>query len=86
MHVRVQAASDVLRNGWVEATSCERGVGIVKLMGRDAGFIAVNAALASNLVDLVMIPEVQVHGATSLPRGSEVASEDVPSLLFVHAA
>jgi len=57
----VAAASDVLRNGWVEATSCERGVGIVKLMGRDAGFIAVNAALASNLVDLVMIPEVQVN-------------------------
>ena len=57
----VAAASSVLTNAWVEATSCEKGVGIVKLMGRDAGFIAVNAALASNLVDLVLIPEVDVQ-------------------------
>ena len=56
----VAAAASVLTNGWVEATSCDKGVGIVKLMGRDAGFIAVNAALASNLVDLVLIPEVSV--------------------------
>jgi len=56
----VAAASNVIRNGWVEATSCEKGVGIVKLMGRDAGFVAVNAALASNIVDLVLIPEVTV--------------------------
>lgn len=51
-------ASDVVRNGWVEATSCYNGVGIVKLMGRDAGFVAMNAALASTVVDLVLIPEV----------------------------
>lgn len=57
----VSAASTCIRNAWVEATSCEKGVGIVKLMGRDAGFICVNAALASNIVDLVMIPEVQVN-------------------------
>jgi len=57
----VSAASTCIRNAWVEATSCDKGVGIVKLMGRDAGFICVNAALASNIVDLVMIPEVQVN-------------------------
>ena len=50
----------MITNAWVEATSCAKGVGIVKLMGRDAGFIAVHAALASNLVDLVLVPEVQV--------------------------
>ena len=57
----VAAAASVISNAWVEATSSERGVGIVKLMGRDAGFIAVDAALASNLVDLVLIPEVHVE-------------------------
>jgi len=57
----VATASEVIRNGWVEATSCEKGVGIVKLMGRDAGFVAMHAALASTLVDLVMIPEVKVR-------------------------
>jgi len=57
----VAAASDVIRSGWVEATSCEKGVGIVKLMGRDAGFVAMTAAQASTIVDLVMIPEVPVQ-------------------------
>jgi len=56
----VAAASDVIRNAWVEATSCDKGVGIVKLMGRDAGFVAMHAALASTIVDLCLIPEVQV--------------------------
>jgi len=56
----VAAASDIIRNAWVEATSCFKGVGIVKLMGRDAGFVAMNAALASTIVDLVLIPEVSV--------------------------
>merc|ERR1712217_13238 len=56
----VASASEVIRNAWIEATSCEHGVGIVKLMGRDAGYVAMHAALASTLVDLVMIPEVNV--------------------------
>lgn len=56
----VAAASEVIRNGWVEATSCEKGVGIVKLMGRDAGYVAMNAALSSTIVDLCLIPEVKV--------------------------
>jgi 6-phosphofructokinase 1 len=56
----VATASEVLKNAWVEASSCEKGVGIVKLMGRDAGFVAQQASLASPIVDLVMIPEVPV--------------------------
>mmetsp|Transcript_55793 Transcript_55793/g.141244 ORF Transcript_55793/g.141244 Transcript_55793/m.141244 type:complete len:455 (+) Transcript_55793:76-1440(+) len=56
----VAEASEVIRNGWVEASSCDKGVGIVKLMGRDAGFVAMFAALASDIVDLCLIPEVDV--------------------------
>lgn len=56
----VEAAAQVIQNSYVEATSCAKGVGIVKLMGRDAGFVAANAALASNIVDLVLIPEVKI--------------------------
>jgi len=55
----VASASEVIRNGWVEASSAAKGVGIVKLMGRDAGFVAMHAALASDIVDLCLIPEVQ---------------------------
>ncbi|CAJ1350035.1 unnamed protein product [Effrenium voratum] len=56
----VDAASQVIRNAWVEASSCNRGVGIVKLMGRDSGFVAMHAATAADVVDLCMIPEVTV--------------------------
>ena len=42
----------------VEATSAFNGIGVVKLMGREAGFIAAHAALASGDVDLCLIPEV----------------------------
>lgn len=57
----VSVAADVIRHAYVEATSCDKGVGIVKLMGRDAGFVAMHAALASTIVDLVIIPEVKVR-------------------------
>lgn len=41
-----------------EARSADRGVGIVKLMGRDAGFITAAATLASGVVNLALVPEV----------------------------
>lgn len=55
----VASATEVIRNAWVEATSCDKGVGIVKLMGRDAGFVVQNAVIASTIVDLALIPEVK---------------------------
>lgn len=41
-----------------EAHDALRGVGIVKLMGRESGFIAAHAALASNVADFVLLPEI----------------------------
>jgi 6-phosphofructokinase 1 len=41
-----------------EAQDALRGVGIVKLMGRESGFIAAHAALASNVADFVLLPEI----------------------------
>ncbi|NBV85763.1 MAG: ATP-dependent 6-phosphofructokinase [Verrucomicrobia bacterium] len=43
---------------YVEATGAINGIGLLKLMGRDSGFIACYAALAGSNVDFVMIPEV----------------------------
>ena len=37
------------------------GVGIVKLMGRSAGFIAAHATMASYDVDLCLVPEVPIQ-------------------------
>ena len=41
-----------------EATSGVNGIGLVKLMGRDSGFIAAAAALAAHDANFVLIPEV----------------------------
>lgn len=60
----VEEAQRALISAKVEASSAFRGVGIVKLMGRQSGFIAVNAAMASGMVDICLIPEVpfKLHG------------------------
>ncbi len=41
----------------VEAVGARNGVGLVKLMGRESGFIAVNATLASGDVNYCLVPE-----------------------------
>ena len=42
----------------MEAKGVLNGIGLVKLMGRDSGFIAAHATLASSDVNLVLVPEV----------------------------
>ncbi|MEA3486356.1 MAG: ATP-dependent 6-phosphofructokinase [Thermodesulfobacteriota bacterium] len=42
----------------VEAKGAPMGIGLVKIMGRESGYIALNAALAQNDVNFVLIPEV----------------------------
>jgi 6-phosphofructokinase 1 len=42
----------------VEAKGAYNGIGIVKVMGRSSGFVAANAATASNDVNFCLIPEV----------------------------
>ncbi len=51
-----------------EARGARRGIGLVKLMGRHSGFISAGAALASNDVNYVLIPEVDfpLEGDNSL--------------------
>lgn len=51
-------ASPIIRDAHNEAKGAYNGVAIVKLMGRDAGFIAANAALSMPEVNLVLVPEV----------------------------
>eukprot|EP00729_Bicosta_minor_P000862 gene862-29743_t len=55
----VQAATTAIRAATVEAKCNKpRGIGVVKLMGRSAGFIAAHATLAAGDVDLCLVPEV----------------------------
>ncbi len=60
-------AVNALNCAHVESVGAMNGVGLVKLMGRDSGFIACYASLASSLVNFTLIPEVpfELEG----PRG-----------------
>ncbi|KAK9149378.1 hypothetical protein Scep_008135 [Stephania cephalantha] len=53
----VEEAQRAINAAHVEAESVENGVGVVKLMGRYSGFIAMYATLASRDVDCCLIPE-----------------------------
>ncbi len=53
----VEQARKAINAAHVEATGFENGIGLVKLMGRDAGFIAADASLASGNVNICLIPE-----------------------------
>ncbi|MDR2535355.1 MAG: ATP-dependent 6-phosphofructokinase [Treponema sp.] len=54
----VAKAVDVVAAAHMEANSQINGIGLVKLMGRESGFIAAHTALASHEVNFVLIPEV----------------------------
>jgi 6-phosphofructokinase 1 len=48
---------EVITGSHNEATSARNGVGLVKLMGRDSGFIAAYSTLASGDVNFCLVPE-----------------------------
>jgi len=64
----VAEAKQVIDRAHVEARSVENGVGLVKLMGREAGFIAAAATVASGEANFCFIPErpLELDG----PRGA----------------
>jgi 6-phosphofructokinase 1 len=70
----VQIAAEIISCAHSEAEGAENGIGIVKLMGRDSGFIAATASLANSVVDFCLIPELpfQIDG----PDGLCMAIED----------
>ncbi|WP_243438415.1 ATP-dependent 6-phosphofructokinase [Fundidesulfovibrio soli] len=53
----VEKAVEAIRCAHVEALGSPYGVGMVKLMGRESGFIAAAAALAIKEVNFVLVPE-----------------------------
>lgn len=54
----VQAVAPIISCAHNEAKGAYNGVGLIRLMGRDSGFIAANATLANSLVNFCLIPEV----------------------------
>jgi 6-phosphofructokinase 1 len=54
----VEESNTSTYTAYVEATGARNGIGLVKLMGRESGFIAASAALANNVVNFCLVPEV----------------------------
>lgn len=54
----VAKAKEAVASAHMEALSSRNGVGLVKLMGRESGFIAVHTALASHEANFCLIPEI----------------------------
>jgi len=54
----VEEAVKAVDGAHTEAINSINGIGLVKVMGRDSGFIAAHSALATNEVNYVLVPEV----------------------------
>ncbi len=69
----VLAATSVISSAHTEANGAYNGLGLVKLMGRDSGFIAAYAALATTVVNFCLVPEVdfELEGENGLFRALE---------------
>ena len=55
----VAVACQAINAAHEEARGARNGIGLVKLMGRDSGFIAANVSLASGHANFCLIPEVE---------------------------
>ena len=64
----VEESCKVLDRAHIESKSVQNGISLVKLMGRDAGFIAAGATVASQDVNGTLVPEVpfRLDGPTGL--------------------
>jgi 6-phosphofructokinase 1 len=60
----VETAAMAIKGAHVEATGAPWGIGLVKVMGRSAGFIAAQSALSCQEVNFCLIPEdpFDIHG------------------------
>jgi 6-phosphofructokinase 1 len=69
----VARAAEAVTAAHVEAHSAMNGIGLVKLMGRESGFIAVHTVLAVHEANFVLIPEVpfELDGPNGLLRHLE---------------
>ena len=74
----VEKAADAIRCAHTEAVGALNGVGLVKVMGRESGFIASQATLALKEVNYVLVPEddFQLHGESGLLASLEKRLRD----------
>lgn len=76
-----------IQSAHVEARAAFRGIGLVKLMGRDSGFITAAATLANSDVNFCLIPEeeISLEGEEGLLRRLEKRFERKDHAVIVTA-
>jgi 6-phosphofructokinase 1 len=79
----VEAARQATRAAFVEASCHRYGIGLVKLMGRDAGFIASFATLADTQVGLCLIPEIEFNVDGVIQAASQRIQRDGYAVIVV---
>lgn len=82
----VEEAQRALLAAKVEASSAYRGIGLVKLMGRQSGFIAMQASMASGVVDVVSTPPLVpvLPWALPCPASSTLAAMQCVASVVLH--
>ncbi len=55
----VYQTHEIISSAHMEAKGAYNGIGLIKLMGRDSGFIAAFASLANSVVNFCLVPEVE---------------------------
>lgn len=60
----VEATWDIISSAHSEAKACRNGIGLVRFMGRESGWIAASAALGNSNVNFCLVPEIpfDLHG------------------------
>ncbi|MBW1616932.1 MAG: ATP-dependent 6-phosphofructokinase [Deltaproteobacteria bacterium] len=83
----VEIATSAIRSAHTEAIAYPNGIGLIKLMGRYSGFIAVSAALAQQDVNFVLIPEADfdLKGENGLLKTLEKRLSDRKHAVIVAA-
>ena len=83
----VSLAQGAVNSAYVEAYGAINGIGMVKLMGRESGFIAAHTALAMSAVNFCLIPEIpfDLKGPKGLLSCIEARLSEKKSVVIVVA-
>jgi 6-phosphofructokinase 1 len=83
----VDKATEAIQSAHVESVGVVNGIGLVKLMGRESGFIAAQATLALKDVNFVLVPEhsFEFDGEYGLLRSLEKRLEERQHAVIVCA-
>ncbi|CCO23000.1 ATP-dependent 6-phosphofructokinase [Maridesulfovibrio hydrothermalis] len=83
----VDKATEAIQSAHVESVGVVNGIGLVKLMGRESGFIAAQATLALKDVNFVLVPEhsFEFDGEYGLLRSLEKRLDDRQHAVIVCA-